>query len=264
MKIKIRGLEASACHGVNAEEKIKPQRFVFDADIYADFYDAAKSDDLTLTINYSKLCSLIVKVTVENSFNLIETLAYECAFAVMESFGLARKISLTVKKPEAPLKVRFESVEAEVALERTTSYLSLGSSVGVREDFLNAAIEKLNKTRGIKVEKVSPFMKTPPYGGVAQNEFLNCAVKISTLLPPQRLLSEIHRIENECGRVRRKRWDDRTLDIDIVFFGNRTVREENLVIPHPDYFNRPFVLQPLKSIAPDLFLFDKGVYLKDL
>ena len=64
--------------------------------------------------------------------------------------------------------------------------------------------------------------------------------------------------------MRDKRWDDRTLDIDIIFFGNKTVREENLIIPHPDYANRPFVTEPLKNVEPELFLHDRNIYLKDL
>ena len=74
-KILIRGLEASACHGVHDEEKKEPQTFIFDADLYADFSAAAKSDDIEGTVNYSKACDILVKTATENSFNLIETLA---------------------------------------------------------------------------------------------------------------------------------------------------------------------------------------------
>lgn len=264
MKIKIRGLEVSACHGVHGFEKQNEQRFIFDADLQLDFYEAAKADDLNLTVNYSAVCSLIEKTAKENKFDLIERLAYECAFAVMENFGRVEKITITVKKPDAPLKVKFDTVEAEAALERNTVYLSLGSSMGDKEKYLNSALEKLDKTRGVKVEKVSPFIKTEPYGGVAQNCFLNCAAQVSVLLSPKQLLNEIHRIEKECERVRDIHWGDRTLDIDIIFFGNKVVREKDLIIPHPDYANRKFVTEPLKAIAPDMFLFDKGVYLKDL
>ena len=264
MKIKIRGLEINACHGVHGFEKQTPQRFVIDADLSVDFYEAAKHDDLNKTVNYSAVCSLIAKTVTENCFNLIESLAYACAFAVMENFATVSKITLTVKKPDAPLKVKFDSVEAEAELERNTVYLSLGSSMGDRAAYLNSAVDKLKAVRGVKVEKVSEYMTTEPYGGVAKNSFLNCAAKIKTLISPEQLLLEIHRIEKECRRVRDKRWDDRTLDIDIIFFGNKTVREENLIIPHPDYANRPFVTEPLKNVEPELFLHDRNIYLKDL
>ena len=178
MKIKIRGLEINACHGVHGFEKQTPQRFVIDADLSVDFYEAAKHDDLNKTVNYSAVCSLIAKTVTENCFNLIESLAYACAFAVMENFATVSKITLTVKKPDAPLKVKFDSVEAEAELERNTVYLSLGSSMGDRASYLNSAVDKLKAVRGVKVEKVSEYMTTEPYGGVAKNSFLNCAAKI--------------------------------------------------------------------------------------
>ena len=250
MVISIRGLEISACHGVLESEKVNPQRFVFDAEAEVDFFDASKSDDLGATIDYSSVCALIEKVTKENTFNLIEKLALECAFRIFESFEKVEKIRLTCNKPNAPLEQKFSCVGVTVDLERVEAYLSLGSSVGDREGYLNRAIELLGKTRGIEVEKVSEFIETEPYGGVAKNKFLNCAARIKTFLPPHKLLDEIHNIEEECGRVRDRRWDDRTLDIDIIFYGDKTVKDEVLTIPHTDYKNRDFVLKPLKSIAP--------------
>ena len=125
--------------------------------------------------------------------------------------------------------------------------------MGDKKQYLDTSIKKLNETRGVTVEKVSEYISTQPYGGVAKNEFLNCAVGVSTILTPHQMLDEIHRIEAECGRVREKHWGDRTLDIDIIFFGNEQISDENLTIPHPDYMNRDFVKIPLKSIAPHMF-----------
>lgn len=251
--IKINGLEISACHGVNGFEKVAPQRFIFDAEIEVDFYEAAKTDDIEKTVNYSHICKLINEVTTGNVFNLIEKLSFECAFAIFERFEAVRAVFLTVRKPDAPLKFKFESVAVSVKYERQTVYLSLGSSLGDRKNFLDEGIKKLNSTRGVRVEKVSDYISTKPYGGVAENEFLNCAVSVSTVLPPEILLKEIHRIENECGRVRKKRWEDRTLDIDIIFFGDKKLQLPDLIIPHPAYKDRDFVTIPLKQIAPHLF-----------
>lgn len=250
--VKIRGLEISACHGVNPEEKVNPQRFVFDADIFTDFYSAAGSDCLADTVNYSAACKLIARVAGENVFNLIEKLAYECAFALTEAFPQIKSVTLTVSKPDAPVKLKFSTVAVTVTVERERAYLSLGSSLGDRKGMLDAALKKLALTRGVTVERVSDYMATPPYGGAAENEFLNCAACVSTFLTPHALLDEIHRIESECGRVRGVRWGDRTLDIDIIFFGDRRICDETLIIPHPDYKNRDFVLEPLKQIAPHL------------
>lgn len=249
-KVLIRGLEVSACHGVKGFEKVTPQPFMFDADIYFDFSAAAHSDEISDTINYSAASKIIVSVTRDNCFNLIEKLAYECAYAVMEQTSASR-IVLTVYKPEAPMKLKFETVGVTVDICRERAYLSIGSSMGDRKQYLDTAIEKLNSIRGVTVKKVSDYIQTEPYGGVAKNKFLNCAFEIETLLSPRQLLNKIHVIEKECERVRDKRWGDRTLDIDIVFFGKRIISEDDLIIPHPEYHKREFVLTPLKQIAPD-------------
>lgn len=250
-KVIIRGLEITACHGVHGYEKTSPQRFVFDADLSVDFFKAAKTDNLNGTVNYSAACNLIAETAKNNTFNLIEKLAYECAFALTDSFSAIKAVKLTVYKPDAPVKHKFGNVGVTVELVREKVFLSLGSSMGDRKAYLDKAVKLLNETRGVNVEKVSSYISTEPYGGVAQNQFLNCAVKIQTVLPPFALLEEIHRIEAECGRVRNKRWEDRTLDIDIIFYGNREIYEENLIVPHAEYLKRDFVLRPLNEIAPD-------------
>lgn len=249
-KIIIRGLKVLACHGVKDFEKTEKQPFIFDADIEYDFFSAYRSDNLDDTINYSAVSKTIVSVATQNTYDLIEKLAYECAYAVMNNYP-AKKIILTVYKPEAPMKLDFETVGVTVEVERAKVYLSLGSSIGDRRAYLDNAIKLLDKDSAIRVEKVSDYMETEPYGGVAENIFLNCAVGIETLYSPNQLLDAIHRIEAECGRVRNKHWEDRTLDIDIVFFGKKIILEDDLVIPHPDYINRNFVLEPLKQIAPN-------------
>ncbi len=263
-KIKIRGLEIKATHGVHDFEKTTPQRFVFDVDLAVDFYEAAKCDDLSKSVNYSSVCKLIDKITRGNSFDLIEKLAFECAAEIFENFEKVTAVDLTVHKPDAPVNLEFSSVAAAISLQRERAYLSIGSNMGDRKKYLDTAIEKLKNVRGVVVEKVSSYLANAPYGGVADGEFLNCAVQVSTFLSPENLLLEIHRIEEECERVRDKRWGNRTLDIDIIFFGSRKIITPDLVIPHPDWFNRPFVILPLKQIAPDFYCPDKMKYIKDI
>ncbi len=248
--ILIRGLEVNACHGVHAEEKVNPQPFIFDAELYTDFFNAAKTDDLNLTVNYSKACNILIQTATEKTYNLIETLAYSGVYALFEGLNL-QKVNLTVYKPKAPVKHKFQTVGVTVSAEKERVYLSLGSSEGDRKNYLDTAIKMLDSTRGVTVKKVSSYIETEPYGGAAKNAFLNCAVEIKTILTPRQLLEEIHRIESACGRVRTVRWGDRTLDIDIIFFGRKIVEEEGLQIPHPEYFKRKFVLKPLSEIAPD-------------
>lgn len=249
--IEIKGLRQDACHGVLESEKVTPQPFVFD--IYLDFdgYAAAQSDDIAQTVNYSEVCRLVTDFCKDNSFNLIEKLSYGAAYLIMEKFQNIKRATVTVHKPQAPIPLTFGDVSATATVERNTVVLSLGSSVGDREATLRGAIAALAATDGITVEKVSDFISTAPYGGVACNTFLNCALTARCLLPPKALLDKIHETEAAFGRERKKRWDDRTLDIDIIFFGDKIITDSGLCIPHPDYFNRDFVLQPLKQIAPD-------------
>ena len=261
--VKIRGLKIDARHGVRESEKVNAQPFIFDIDIGCDFYGGFEKDDLGGTVNYSAVCERVAQITLESSFNLIETLAYTCAYAILDGFA-AHCVTLTVWKPEAPVKREFESVGVTVTVKRTVAYLSLGSSMGDKKKYLDDGLELLSRTAGIKVKKVSSYIQTEPYGGVAKNGFLNCAAEIETYLTPQRLLKEIHRVENACGRVRKERWGDRTLDIDIIFFGGEIIRESDLIIPHPEYRKREFVLTPLKEIAPRFICPDSGIAVKDL
>lgn len=249
--VEIKGVKASACHGVLESEKTNPQLFVFDIAIDCDISGAAKSDDLNKTVDYARVCEIVTDYCKQNSFNLIERLAYGAAYKVITAFPSARAVTVTVHKPQAPIPLPFDDVSVTAAVERNAVVLSLGSSEGDKRATLNFAIDRLSKTEGIEVKKVSSFIETAPYGGVAQNEFLNCAVLIDCLLTPGELLEVIHKIEAEGGRTRTVRWGDRTLDIDIVFFGNKIIEEEGLCVPHPDYLSRDFVITPLKEIIPD-------------
>lgn len=249
MDIEIKGLEVIARHGALTEEKINSQPFIFDVKIVTDG-SAARSDDLNDTVNYAEVCELIGGICKGNCFDLIEKLAGETAFPIAERFTNAKSVKVTVHKPQAPVNMKFSDVSVTAETERNTVYLSLGSSVGDKKASLDGAIAALGSLRGVKVKKVSDYMESQPYGGVAQNTFLNCAVCCECLLSPRELLEKIHEIEERFGRIRQKRWDDRTLDMDIIFFGNKTVEEDGLCIPHPDYQNRSFVLEPLKQIAP--------------
>lgn len=249
--INIKGVKVSACHGVLESEKLTPQPFVFDVAIDCDITPAAVSDDVNKTVNYATVCTVITDYCKKNCFNLIERLAYGAATEIINAFEIITAVEVTVHKPHAPIPHPFGDVSVTARVERNSVVLSLGSSQGDKEAALKFAIDRLSQTQGVKVLKVSSFIQTQPYGGVAKNTFLNCAVLVSCILTPDRLLEVIHGIERDGGRVRTERWGDRTLDIDIVFFGNKIIEKEGLCVPHPDYKNRDFVLTPLKEIVPD-------------
>lgn len=109
----------------------------------------------------------------------------------------------------------------------------------------------MNK-REIRVEKVSSIIETEPYGYEDQPKFLNAVCIAQTPFSPRELLNTLLQIEKSMGRVRTIRWGPRIIDLDIVFYEDLVLNEDDLTIPHPDAHNRMFVLEPLCEIAPDL------------
>jgi 2-amino-4-hydroxy-6-hydroxymethyldihydropteridine diphosphokinase len=129
-------------------------------------------------------------------------------------------------------------------------YLGLGSNVGDRAANLRAALEGISRFVG-KVARKSHVYETQPWGQPDQEKFLNQVVMANTALDPRALLEAVSRIERELGRERREKWGPRTIDIDILFYGRRVVRDKGLEVPHPELHKRAFVLVPLMEIAAD-------------
>ncbi len=248
--VTIKGLKVRAKHGVFPSEKQNAQPFLIDI-TYKYGGKAAESDNFSNAVDYAAVCALAQKICGENTFDLIEKLAREIALGICENFPAVSEAEVTVHKPEAPVGMEFSDIFTTQKVERVKAILSLGSSMGDKKAALDGACAALGNTRGIEIKKISSYLRTKPYGGVATGEFLNCALLAECLLTPEELLEKIHDIESSFGRERKIRWGDRTLDIDIVFFGDRIIEKEGLCIPHPDYFNRDFVLAPIKEIAPD-------------
>lgn len=133
----------------------------------------------------------------------------------------------------------------------TKVYLGLGSNVGDREHQLKEALRLLDAQQSIKVTRVSSLYETAPVGYVEQPDFLNLCAEIETDLTPQAVLKNGLDIEQQLHRVRKERWGPRTLDIDILLYGNKIIEDQDLSIPHPRMAERAFVLIPLQEIAPE-------------
>ena len=131
------------------------------------------------------------------------------------------------------------------------AYLSLGSNVGDRENYLRDAIARL-ETAG-RIVSVSSFYETEPVEFAGQAWFLNCAVALATDRTPDQLLAALLAIEKEMGRRRSQegRKGPRTIDLDLLLFGDSVVESPKLTIPHPAMHQRRFVLEPLAEIAPE-------------
>ena len=130
-------------------------------------------------------------------------------------------------------------------------YLGLGSNVGEREQNLQAAVDRL-RSGELRLKRLSSVYETEPQGIRNQRWFLNVVAEAETDLFPRQLLGRIVKIERELGRRRGIENGPRTIDIDILFFGNAIVQTGELVIPHPRFAERRFVLAPMVELAPDL------------
>lgn len=249
-KIKIQNLEVFANHGVFPEENVLGQKFVVSAVLYTDTRKAGQTDELTASIHYGEVSAFIDRYLKEHTFQLLEKVAESLAEELLLQTKGLQKIRLEIKKPWAPVGLPLETVSVEIEREWHTAYIALGSNIGDSEAYLKEAIDKLDHLPTSRVEKVSSFLVTEPYGVTDQPDFLNGCLKLQTLLYQEELLRELNRIEQEAGRERIIHWGPRTLDLDIIFYDDLICEEDDLCIPHIEMHKRSFVLKPLEEIAP--------------
>ena len=133
------------------------------------------------------------------------------------------------------------------------AFVALGSNVGDREAHLRAAIDALGALPGTRVAACSSLHETDPIGPQPQGPYLNAVAELWTTLEPRTLLAALQSIERDRGRQRaaEARWGPRTLDLDLLLYGQDIIAEEGLIVPHPRMHERRFVLEPLVEIAPD-------------
>ncbi|NCD08545.1 MAG: 2-amino-4-hydroxy-6-hydroxymethyldihydropteridine diphosphokinase [Negativicutes bacterium] len=131
------------------------------------------------------------------------------------------------------------------------AYIAMGSNLGEKKKNLLEALSNM-ENRGLKVLAVSSFVETEPYGVTDQPFFINAVVKIATEFSAHDLLRALLDIEQKMGRVRKRHWGERNIDLDLLFYDNLVIKEHDLVLPHPDMQNRLFVLAPLAEIAGEV------------
>jgi 2-amino-4-hydroxy-6-hydroxymethyldihydropteridine diphosphokinase len=145
------------------------------------------------------------------------------------------------------------------------AYVGLGANLGEREATLREALTRLSELDGVAVVAVSSFRETDPVGNADQPRFVNAAAELETSLGPRELLDRLLEVERSLGRdrSREERWGPRTVDLDLLLYGDETVGEPGLEVPHPRLAERTFVLEPLVELDPGLRLPD-GRALRDL
>lgn len=128
-------------------------------------------------------------------------------------------------------------------------YIGIGSNIGDRRKFIDDAVAELKKVPGINYKRISSIYETLPVSDVPQGKYLNGVIEIEASISPKALLKELSRIEDALGRVRTVKNGPRTIDLDILYYGNESINEESIVIPHPRIREREFVLKGLRELG---------------
>jgi dihydroneopterin aldolase/2-amino-4-hydroxy-6-hydroxymethyldihydropteridine diphosphokinase len=249
-KIKINNLEVFCNHGVFKEENVLGQKFLVSAILYVDTREAGLNDDLHKSIHYGEICQYIDQFMKQNTYKLIEAVAENLAMNLLLNRDNLLQIDLEIKKPWAPIGLPIDTVAVEISRKRHTAYIALGSNIGDTKKYLDDAIVQLNENQSCRVNKVSDYITTAPYGNVKQDDFLNACLELQTLLTPNELLNFLHEIEYKANRERIIKWGPRTLDLDIIMYDDLIMSEPDLILPHIEMHKRDFVLEPLAQIAP--------------
>jgi dihydroneopterin aldolase/2-amino-4-hydroxy-6-hydroxymethyldihydropteridine diphosphokinase len=257
-QIVLQGISAKGYHGVLDFEKRDGQTFVVDVTMAADLSAAGASDDLADTVNYAEVAGDVVAIIEGEPLDLIEALASRIADRVLAR-PLVEAVEVVVHKPEAPVGHPFTDVQVRVFRERQTPVvIAMGSNIGDSVETLHAAAVALYGL--IDLEEVSALVETDPVGGPDQPAYLNAVVTGTTHLAPVNLLAGLHDIEAAHGRTRDVRWGPRTLDLDLIQYGDPVfdtdVRLESptLTLPHPRAHERAFVLVPWLQAEPEAAL----------
>lgn len=260
--IRITGLEVVTCHGVLPQEKELPQRFLADIAFDLDTRAAGCTDDLTQSLSYADVAQAAERILRDGPVDLIETLAERIAEHVLTTWSQVERVEVTIHKPQAPAGVPFHdpalggpSVTVRRAQDRPV-VIAVGANLGDRRATVESALRLLDRTEGIDVVAVAPFVETDPVGGPEQPDYLNTVVLARSRLAPLTILGHLNRIEAYHRRTREVRWGARTLDLDLVQVGDPsdgsdlTSDTERLTLPHPRAHERGFVLVPWHVVDP--------------
>jgi dihydroneopterin aldolase/2-amino-4-hydroxy-6-hydroxymethyldihydropteridine diphosphokinase len=256
-RIELNGIRAVGTIGVLPEEKARSQPFEVDVIIEFDARAAGASDDLHDSLDYGVPITIVSKVIENEQHELLERVATRIAEEILGVAGVdAVEVVVHKLRPPVPHDVESTAVRIRrrapdlVQQERplTRAFVALGSNLGDRRAYLRGAVLALDGVRAM-----SGVYETEPVGGPGdQGAYLNMVVELETRLDPFALLAHCRRIELAAHRERIVRWGPRTLDVDVLLYGDTRVDSEELTIPHPRMWERRFVLAPLSEIAPDV------------
>ncbi len=252
--VRIKDLAVYAYNGVNPEEQALGQMFLICVEMHTNMNDITSDDDIAHTINYSRVSKFISQWMTDHSFQLIERVAYNLCREILLQFEGVKSITLEVKKPHAPIRgMHFDYVSVQKDMAWHEVYLSLGSNVRNCAEIMEKAVEAIGSHPDIRNMVCSESMTSPAYGDEYEGIFLNNAVKIETLLSPDRLHQLIRSIESDLGRDRSKKAGIRTIDIDVLLYDDLVASTVDYVLPYPDFEYRDYTLLPMCDIGPNVY-----------
>lgn len=249
-KIYIKDLEIFANHGYFQEEKKLGQKFILSFELDLDLGRAGEEDNLDKTVHYGILCEEIEKEFTKTSYDLLEKAAEEIVNFILLKYEAVDKVKLKLKKPWAPVRKHLDYVAIEIERQWHKACIAIGSNLGDKEKNIKEALEIISNSKHTKINKIAKYYNTEPVGYTDQDEFLNTAIEIKTLLNPKNLMKFLLEVEKSLKRERIIKCGPRTLDLDIIFYDDLISSDEEVIIPHPRMEERLFVLNPLCDIAP--------------
>lgn len=271
--ITIQSIHALGVHGALEFEHHQPQDFIVDVSLWFDSREAARADDLELTVNYAQVTDKVLAVVRGHSVALIERLARNIAMSLLEDSRI-NAVEITVHKPHAPLPVDFSDVAvtiyrtrqdyleesnrlAAVLTVRPTTprkaILALGANLGDPVGTLREVVAALQSAPEFSEVKVSPLARTRPVledNQSPQPDYYNAVVSIVSKLSAADLLDLARHFEEEYHRERVSHWAPRTLDVDIICIDDVESEDPRLTLPHPRAAGRAFVLVPWMHLDP--------------
>ena len=250
--VEITQIAAWGRHGVLDAEQEIGQAFTVDLGLHLSTATAARTDDLTATVNYAEAAALALEAIQGRPHQLIETLAEQIAQAVLALSPRLRAVTVTVHKPAAPVGLPVGDVRVRITRQAdpVEAVLAVGTNLGDRVAHLERVLELLDAADGVQVTWTGPVVETDPVGGPAQGAYLNSVIGLRTTRSPEGLLDLAHALERDAHRERGVRWGARTLDVDVITWGTLQQNDDTLTLPHPRAHERAFVLAPWAAARP--------------
>jgi len=252
--IYVNSLRLMALVGVLPHEREGEQPVQVDIDLEVDLAEAGLTDNLVDTANYGAIAEAVSEVVRMSSDVLLERLVARIAERCLQ-FDHVEVADVRLTKLRPPIAENLDSTAVRIVRSRVDmkiparhrAIVALGSNLGDRVAYLRFGLERLSN-----VVAQSQVFETDPVGGPDnQGPYLNMVAVIDTDLDPYAMLRRLLQIEAEAHRVRIERWGPRTLDLDLLFYDDVTINSEELIVPHPRFAERRFVLEPLSEVAPE-------------